>query len=86
MGCAASGSSRKKGGVRLMATKLAFTKSQLNNLNAYFRKLVEEAQNGECLTSSAMNLARRRRRSAETAISGAGADADARTRFFLGRR
>ncbi|XP_076241148.1 uncharacterized protein LOC143183489 [Calliopsis andreniformis] len=45
MGCGTSGSSCKKGGVRLMATKLVFTKSQLNNLNAYFRKLVDEAQN-----------------------------------------
>ncbi|CAK9812411.1 hypothetical protein ANTPLA_LOCUS7381 [Anthophora plagiata] len=45
MGCAPSGSSCKKGGIRLMATKLAFTKGQLYNLNTYFRKLVDEAQN-----------------------------------------
>ncbi|XP_017766501.1 PREDICTED: uncharacterized protein LOC108555384 [Eufriesea mexicana] len=45
MGCAPSGQSCKKGGIRLMTTKLAFTKGQLNNLNTYFRKLVDEAQN-----------------------------------------
>ncbi|XP_017788712.1 PREDICTED: uncharacterized protein LOC108571224 [Habropoda laboriosa] len=45
MGCAPSGSSCKKGGIRLMATKLAFTKGQLHNLDTYFRKLVDESQN-----------------------------------------
>ncbi|XP_076758422.1 uncharacterized protein LOC143427829 isoform X2 [Xylocopa sonorina] len=45
MGCAPSGSSCKKGGTRLMATKLAFTKAQLYNLNTYFRELLDEAQN-----------------------------------------
>ncbi|KAG9428847.1 hypothetical protein HZU67_09220 [Apis mellifera carnica] len=45
MGCAPSRSSCKKGGIRLMATRLTFTKGQLCNLNTYFRKLVEEAEN-----------------------------------------
>ncbi|XP_076625427.1 uncharacterized protein LOC143343923 isoform X1 [Colletes latitarsis] len=45
MGCAPSGPSYTKGGTRLMATKLAFTKGQLHNLNVYFRKLLDEAQN-----------------------------------------
>ncbi|XP_078032672.1 uncharacterized protein LOC144467656 [Augochlora pura] len=45
MGCSPSGPSCAKGGTRLMATKLAFTKGQLHNLNAYFRGLVEEPQN-----------------------------------------
>ena len=49
MGCAPSGPSYKKGGIRLMATKLTFTKDQLHNLNTYFSKLVDESQNGECL-------------------------------------
>lgn len=30
-----------------MATRLTFTKGQLCNLNTYFRKLVDEAENGE---------------------------------------
>lgn len=60
MGCAPSGPSYTKGGTRLMATKLAFTKGQLHNLNAYFRKLLDEAPNGECLTRIlSINLARR---------------------------
>ncbi|XP_068980937.1 uncharacterized protein [Bombus flavifrons] len=45
MGCTPSGSSCKKGSIRLMTTKLTFTKGQLCNLNTYFRKLVDEAQN-----------------------------------------
>ncbi|XP_043512314.1 uncharacterized protein LOC122529876 isoform X1 [Frieseomelitta varia] len=45
MGCAPSGPSYKKGGIRLMATKLTFTKDQLHNLNTYFSKLVDESQN-----------------------------------------
>lgn len=56
MGCTPSGSSCKKGSIRLMTTKLTFTKGQLCNLNTYFRKLVDEAQNGECLTSFSINL------------------------------
>ncbi|XP_076646720.1 uncharacterized protein LOC143355596 isoform X6 [Halictus rubicundus] len=45
MGCSPSGPSCAKGGTRLMATKLAFTKGQMHNLNAYFRGLAEEPQN-----------------------------------------
>ncbi|XP_046144601.1 uncharacterized protein LOC114877064 [Osmia bicornis bicornis] len=45
MGCSPSVPSCKKGGIRLMATKFAFTKGQLYNLNAYFHKLVDQAQN-----------------------------------------
>ncbi|XP_031367430.1 uncharacterized protein LOC116185920 [Apis dorsata] len=45
MGCAPSRSSCKKGGIRLMTTRLTFTKGQLCNLNTYFRKLVDEAEN-----------------------------------------
>ncbi|XP_015437679.1 PREDICTED: uncharacterized protein LOC107192852 [Dufourea novaeangliae] len=45
MGCTLSGPSYTKGGIRLVSTKLAFTKGQLHNLNTYFRKLVEEAEN-----------------------------------------
>ncbi|XP_053995248.1 uncharacterized protein LOC128885291 [Hylaeus anthracinus] len=45
MGCAPSGPSYAKGGTRLMATKLTFTKGQLHNLNAYFRRLLDDAPN-----------------------------------------
>ncbi|XP_076679266.1 uncharacterized protein LOC143374746 isoform X2 [Andrena cerasifolii] len=52
MGCAASEPSYKKGGVRLMATKLAFAKGQLSNLNAYFRKLADEGQSDSSYVSA----------------------------------
>ncbi|XP_031844381.1 uncharacterized protein LOC116432130 isoform X2 [Nomia melanderi] len=52
MGCSPSEPSCTKGGIRLMATKLAFTKGQLHNLNAYFRKLAEEAQNDSSSTTA----------------------------------
>ncbi|XP_015591289.1 uncharacterized protein LOC107265900 isoform X2 [Cephus cinctus] len=42
MGCAPSGTPYKSGGLRLMATKITFTKDQLDNLNAYFLKNIEE--------------------------------------------
>ncbi|XP_026672873.1 uncharacterized protein LOC108629099 [Ceratina calcarata] len=54
MGCASSGPSCKKGSIRLMATKLAFTKGQLHNLNTYFRSLVDEARNDSLITTPAI--------------------------------
>ncbi|XP_023290093.1 uncharacterized protein LOC105700754 [Orussus abietinus] len=43
MGCAPSGTTCKSGGLRLMATKLSFTKEQLEKLNSYYSRLIEDA-------------------------------------------
>ncbi|XP_043269772.1 uncharacterized protein [Venturia canescens] len=45
MGCAPSGGSGKSDGARLMATKLTFTKEQLENLNGFFRQTIEHESN-----------------------------------------
>ena len=56
MGCAPSGTSSKSGSLRLMTTKLTFTKDQLDNLNTYFRKSVADVESKPFISVIKKNL------------------------------
>lgn len=44
MGCAPSGTNYKSGSLYLMTSKQIFTKDQLDNLNTFFRKTIENVE------------------------------------------